>query len=570
MAPIRTLSLATVTAVALAACGAKKDDQTTPGSTASAKRGGTLTVPWSADVDSIDPGQTYYSGGYMVANVTQRTPIAYAPGSSDPRPDLAVAAPAVSADGRTVTVKLRSGVHFSPPVRREVTSADLKYAIERGFFSTVNNPYAGAYFGDIAGAPSKPAAPGTRISGITTPDAHTVVFRLRAATGGTLAAALVLPLAAPVPREYALPFDRTAKGTTYGMHQVATGPYMVSSYKPGKEIDLVRNPSWSAKTDFRPAYVDRIDMPQGNTDPNVAARRVLDGSKMLSGDWLLPPAVLKQALDTRPRQVELVDSGGGRWAALNTKAAPFDNVDVRRAVLAGFDRQAALLALGGKRVGTVATHFLPPGMPGFDAAGGERGTGADFLASPGGNKELAASYLRRAGFASGRYEGKPILMVGPVDGNGRQIAEIAKANLEALGFTVKLRTLSQEVVQTRYCGVPSAQVAVCPNVGWTRDFADGQTFLDPTFNGAHIAPVGNANVSQLDDSKINAAIDAAKTLTDPAARAKAWAQVDRQITAAAPAIPLVWDRVSMAHSADVSAVANESLGVWDLAFTSIR
>jgi peptide/nickel transport system substrate-binding protein len=268
--------------------------------------------------------------------------------------------------------------------------------------------------------------------------------------------------------------------------------------------------------------------------------------------------------------VRLVDSGGGRWAALNTKAAPFDYVDVRRAVLAGFDRQAALLALGGKRVGTVATHFLPPGMPGFDAAGGVKGTGADFLAAPGGNRALAASYLKRAGFASGKYTGKPILMVGPVDGNGRQISEIAKANLEALGFDVKLRTLSQEVVQTRYCGVPSAAVAVCPNVGWTKDFADGQTFLDPTFNGAHIAPVGNANVSQLDDPKVNAAIDAAKTLTDPAARAKAWAQVDREITSAAPAVPLVWDRVSMVHSADVLAVANESLGVWDLAFSSIR
>ena len=35
-------------------------------------------------------------------------------------------------------------------------------------------------------------------------------------------------------------------------------------------------------------------------------------------------------------------------------------------------------------------------------------------------------------------------------------------------------------------------------------------------------------------------------------------------------MPLVWDKVPMAHSADVKAVANENLGVWDFAFTSLR
>ena len=44
-------------------------------------------------------------------------------------------------------------------------------------------------------------------------------------------------------------------------------------------------------------------------------------------------------------------------------------------------------------------------------------------------------------------------------------------------------------------------------------------------------------------------------MTDPAARAQAWGEVDRAITALAPAVPLVWDKVPMAHSADVAAVA---------------
>ena len=166
--------------------------------------------------------------------------------------------------------------------------------------------------------------------------------------------------------------------------------------------------------------------------------------------------------------------------------------------------------------------------------------------------------MKAAGFASGRYEGEPILMVGPVDGNGRAISELAKQAFESVGFKVKLRLLSQQVVMTRYCGFPKAAVAVCPNVGWTRDFADGQTYLDPTFNGEHIQPVGNANVSQLDDPGVNAAIEKAKTLTDPAARAQAWGDVDRAITALAPAVPLVWDKVPMAHSKDVDGVAERA------------
>ncbi len=549
-------------AITLAACGAQ--NATTPHAGSAPHRGGTLTVLWSGDVDSIDPGQTYYAGGYMVANVTQRAPMAYEPGRADARPDLATKAPEVSVGGRTVTVHLRSGVHFSPPVKREVTSADVKYAIERGFYRTVNNPYAGAYFGDLVGA-KVGVAPGTTISGIRTPDAHTVVFKLSSPTGGTLAAALVLPLAAPVPRDYALRFDR-AKASTYGTHQVATGPYMVSSYKPSQKITLVRNPSWSATTDFRPAYLDKIVMPEGNDEASIASRRILEGSDMASGDFLIPPAQLKDAVTKHQDQITLVASGGARWTAMNTKVAPFNNVNVRKAVVAGFNREAALLALGGKTVGSVATHFLPPGTPGHDSAGPT----PDFLANPNGNPALAAAYLKKAGFASGRYSGPPIEMIGPIDGLGRQISEIAKTDFEALGFKVKMRLLSQQVVMTRFCGYPAAEVQVCPNVGWTRDFADGQTFLDPTFSGKNILPQGNMNQSQLNDPAVNAAIEQAKTLTDPTARAKAWGAVDGQITALAPAVPLVWDRTPMVHSADVKGVANENLGVWDFAFTSIK
>ena len=94
-----------------------------------------------------------------------------------------------------MTVKLRPGVKFSPPVNREVTSADVKYGIEPAFFKTVNNGYAGVYFGDIEGAKTG-VAPGTKIKGIETPDPHTVVFKLTRPSGGVLAGALTMPIAA--------------------------------------------------------------------------------------------------------------------------------------------------------------------------------------------------------------------------------------------------------------------------------------------------------------------------------------------------------------------------------------
>ena len=91
-------------------------------------------------------------------------------------PDLAEAMPEVSEDGKTVTVKIRKGVKFSPPVDREVTSKDVKYAMERMFFSTVATGYS-FYFEDIVGAEAG-AKPGTKIEGIETPDDQTIVFQL--------------------------------------------------------------------------------------------------------------------------------------------------------------------------------------------------------------------------------------------------------------------------------------------------------------------------------------------------------------------------------------------------------
>jgi peptide/nickel transport system substrate-binding protein len=543
-----------------------------------AKEGGTLTMLWTDDVDNIDPGITYYQMGYMVSYATQRPLYSWEPDNGEtPVPDLAEGDPQVSEDGRTVTVKIREGVRFSPPVNREVTSADVKYAIERGFFSTVGNGYAGSYFGDLVGA-APGATPGTEIEGIRTPDDRTIVFKLSRGSGGVLAGALALPLSAPVPEEYAEKLD-AENPSMYGQSQVATGPYMIENdatgkaigYEAGRRIHLVRNPNWDKTTDYKPAYVDEIEMPQGNDDTTVAGRRVVDGEGMLSGDWSAPPAVLQQVVEEKKDQLTMTSSGSARYVSMNNTMEPFDDINVRKAVIAGFNREALRLVRGGELIGDIPTHMIPPGMPGFEESGGYEGFGLDFMAEPAGDADLAAEYFRKAGYASGKYEGdEELLMVGTSEGVAQNTAEVAKENFEKLGFKVRLRLVTHDAMITKFCTVPSAKVAICPNVSWGKDFGDSQTILDPTFNGANIAPQMNPNFSQFDNPAINKAMDDAAVVSDPRERAEAWARINRMITEQAPLVSWIWDKDTLLRSADVNGVASQFNSQWDLAWTSLK
>jgi peptide/nickel transport system substrate-binding protein len=257
---------------------------------------------------------------------------------------------------------------------------------------------------------------------------------------------------------------------------------------------------------------------------------------------------------------------------MNTQQAPFNNLNLRKAVLAGFDRQALLLARGGKLVGDIPTHYLPPGMAGFEQAGGYKGPGFDFMTQSGApNKQLSAEYFKKAGYPSGKYTGNDeLLMVGTSEGVAQKVAEIAKQNFENMGFKVRLRLVTQDSMYTKFCNVPSAKVDVCPNVGWLKDFSDGQTILDPTFNGENIIPQGNSNWSMLNDKQINQTMDRAKILTDPTERAKAWAQADKLITAQAPAIEYIWNKQPGVESKNVNGVVALDNAQWTIPWTSLK
>lgn len=586
--PLLLAALAALATAAATGCGGSSGGDAAPagggrGSVTSAGRapaagmpGGKLTVLSAYDVDFVDPGRTYYAYGFMVSSAVNRTLYAYAPGmGATPVPDLAKEAPEISDDRKTVTVKLRPGVRFSPPVDREVQARDVQYAFERAFAENVPNGYAPFYFGDVMGAPTRPGAL-RNVPGIETPDEHTVVFHLTKPSGVTVAAALTLPITSPVPQEYARRFDAKSP-STYDDHVAFTGPYMIRNNAEGRligrrkgaSIDLVRNPNWERETDFRPAYVDEVRIDAGNVDAAAASRRVLGGSGLLQGDLRPPPPVVADALRQTPRQVAFVPNGGFRFVALNTKVKPFDDLNVRKAVLAAFDRKAMVATRGGENFGAPATHFLPPGFPGHTEGGGAAGTGADFLAKPRGDLALARSYLRKAGYRSGRYYGRAkLIMAGVNEAPGRRSAEVARAQLRKLGFRPVLRLVSQDTLYRQFCNVPGTKVAVCPNAGSFQDFQDPQALLAPPFDGSAIGSATSTNAAQLNDLEINAAMKRAALLLPGPERNRAWARIDRMVVAQAPGVPWTWDKVPLLASKDVRAVPSTHTRNWDLSFSS--
>jgi peptide/nickel transport system substrate-binding protein len=554
------------------------------------KKGGTLTVLSNGDFEHLDPGSAYYALDYGVIQATARPLFSYPPDSATTlRPDLATTLPTTSNGGitdggKTITVHIRPGVKFSPPVNREVTSKDVAFALERGGNPNVGNAYWPAYFGAGSPAPlvgsTSASYKGGPLKGIQTPNNTTIVFHLTKPGAAVFISALSLPLSAPLPKEFVGPLDKkspTTFGTTY---LVSTGPYMIQAdskgkiqgigYQPGKSETLVRNPNWNPKTDFRPAYLNEIKFSIGG-DATVIGQQVLKGQSSVQLDTV-ENSIVKQAYQQYPSQINFTPGSGDHYLTLDTQHGVFKNVNIRRAMWAALDRMAIVKARGGLLVATPGTHFIYPGVNGYDQAGGAAGPQVDFNKNVNGDAAVAAKYMKAAGFPSGKYTGKEttLIVVGS-GGNGPAIAQIVNNAATSIGLHAKVSLVDQSVMYSKYCGVPKQQIDACPTAGWIRDFADPLSVLYAPFYGPAIVATNNSNWSQQNDPAINKAMAKAALINDPAAHAQAWANIDKMLVDQAVAVPEDFDSEANIFSKNVAPVNmawNE--GLFDFSFTSLK
>ncbi len=177
--------------------------------------------------------------------------------------------------------------------------------------------------------------------------------------------------------------------------------------------------------------------------------------------------------------------------------------------------------------------------------------------------------MKLAGYPNCKYTGNAsISIVGSNAAPGPQEMQIVQSGLTALGFKTSIKAVPQQTMYSKFCGYVKAKVNVCPTAGWIEDFPDPYAALFVPFSGEAIVPINNSNWAQLNDPAINKALNQAATIKDTHSRLTAFANVDKMIVDAAPAIPEVWVNNPLLEGSKVHGVLDPWNDDWNLSFSS--
>ncbi|MET8783418.1 MULTISPECIES: ABC transporter substrate-binding protein [unclassified Streptomyces] len=575
-----TAAVATVIALSLgaAACGgggggnnssnggnAKKDAALDSIVNASSKKGGTVNLEDSDVPDSLDPGNTYYGFVQNFSRLYARTLVTFkpAPGKDGLTvvPDLAESLGKASADAKTWTYHLRSGLKFEDGT--PITSKDVKYAIERSNFAPEalsNGPtYFKAYLegGDKYKGPYKDKSP-DGLKSIETPDDQTIVFHL------------AKPFA---DFDYLATFSQTAPvpaakddGAKYVQHIVSSGPYKFQSYEEGASASLVRNPNWDPKSDpIRKALPDKINVKfkvnPVTVDNDLLADKI---TADITGAGVQPQTQPKVLAGKNSAQTDNSYAGATSYMALNLHVAPFDNVHCRKAVQWALDKQSVIDAMGGAPKGDVATTLLPPSVNGY--------TKFDSYPTQGnkGDAAKAKGELK----ACGQPNGFSTTLTARSDRPSEVAAATAIQNsLKGVGIKVDIKQFPSGKYFANFAGVPSyvhEHKLGMMMMAWGADWPTGYGFLDQITDGSAIKPSGGNNLMELNDPAINKALADAIANTDATARTKAWGDIDKMIMDNGSVVPLVYRKNLLIRptSATNVTVTQAYLGMYDYTLLS--
>ncbi|MFG2114925.1 ABC transporter substrate-binding protein [Streptomyces sp. NPDC048718] len=526
----------------------------------SGRRGGTLRLVSSADVDSLDPARTYYVWVWLLQRMLNRTLMAYptdpGPAGLVPVPDLAEGPAEVADGGRTWTYRLRPGLRYDDG--SPITAADVRHAVLRIFAQDVlpggptylvpllddpDRPYPGPYRGD------KP------LRSVEVHGEHTIVFRLNRPFSD-FDHLMAQPCTAPVPQ-------RADTGARYGEAPLSSGPYRVAEHRPGARLTLERNPYWDRATDpLRPALPDRVELAIG-VDVDELDTRLIDGEFdiNLEGRGLQHAAQHRVAKDDVLRShTDNPRTSFLHFVAVQPHIPPFGDVHARRAVHYAADRILLQEARGGPVTGGDLTSALfPPRLPAHQDLD-------PYPAGPDLRGDLAAARAELA--AAGMPDGFEAV-IGTQRGKFRMVADALAESVARVGIRLTVKELDVATYFRLGAGHPGTVREHGLGLivtDWGADFPTEYGFLAPLVDGRQIKRNGgNWNLPELDDPVVNGLIDRTLHSTDPAERTRLWREVERRVMDHAVLLPLVHDKTLHFRNPWVTNVyVHPAFGLYDI------
>ncbi len=539
----RLASLLAIAALVATACTSSSSSGTTapgasvtaapPGASASAAtsaapvNGGTLVAALDGDMDKADPSLVSDGNSLYVAAQVVQGLVGLKPGTiSEMVPVLASALPTVSADGKTYTFKLRTGIKFHDGSPFNAAAVKFNYDRWKNFPAGELRDadyYFGAVFGGF-GADSN-------LVSVDAPDDTTVVFTFKTPLSNFLISQTLQVFGIQSPTALAkdkadttpLKDNRYAQGV--GESMVGTGPFKFKEWVIGDHVTLVKNPDyWDAAN---AAHLDTLVF-KANLKDSTAKLQALQSGAVDFAETIAP-ADVKTAKDSNLSVIDRGQSCNLGYLGLNQTVGGTPTIyadkNVRLAVAQALNKPQYITSLYAGQ-GIVPQSWMPPATTGFKAE-----------TIPGYDVQKAKAALAASGLSGDKLKIDlyyPSNVVRPYMPDPATEAQAIAADLTAIGFTVSLKTEGWKEGYVTHATTGKFSMFL---FGWTCDWAGADNFLYTAFFGYQDGKP-NAQFGWKNDAA-NAAMLAALQAPSVDAANQSWGQVQDLLAADLPTVPIV-------------------------------